>query len=293
MAAPSQPPTSGNYPIFLSPALLNQGLGNKDLITAIKCTAPFPLHCQLQLTPTDSPPLSAPATSALLKPSTSDQHKYNLTMSTATSTSFYHGARSSGAPKKAARYVLVWDASRSGWELRLVDSVFEMGFVRSSGVDGEDGGRAQDESPVKAAPKARRKSVAAPKEEVKRQKTAGRRREKSLSESESESDDGLTIEYPGGKAPTRPFGLGLGTPLGGREERGVGRVDIDVNVDADADEDGDGDVDVEALDLGSPAQGGMEEEESEEEREEEVDLEAELERELAKGGGESSESEEE
>ncbi|KFY85976.1 hypothetical protein V500_07971 [Pseudogymnoascus sp. VKM F-4518 (FW-2643)] len=277
MAAPSQPPTSGNYPIFLSPALLNQGLGNKDLITAIKY----------------SPPLSAPATSALLKPSTSDQHKYNLTMSTATSTSFYHGARSSGAPKKAARYVLVWDASRSGWELRLVDSVFEMGFVRSSGVDGEDGGRAEDESPVKAAPKARRKSVAAPKEEVKRQKTAGRRREKSLSESESESDDGLTIEYPGGRAPTRPFGLGLGTPLGGREERGVGRVDIDVNVDADADEDGDGDVDVEALDLGSPAQGGMEEEESEEEREEEVDLEAELERELAKGGGESSESEEE
>jgi hypothetical protein len=211
-------------------------------------------------------------------------------MSTATSTSFYHGPRSSGAPKKAARYVLVWDASRSGWELRPVDSVFEMAFVRSSGAEGEGGGPAQDESPVKAAPKGRRKSVAAPKEEVKRQKTAGReRRERSLSE--SESDDGLTIEYPGGRAPTRTFGLGLGTPLGGREERVVERVDIDMNEDEDEDADGDGDVEV--LDLGSPAQGGMEEEESEEEREEEVDLEAELERELAKGGGESSESEEE
>ncbi|KFY28275.1 hypothetical protein V493_03013 [Pseudogymnoascus sp. VKM F-4281 (FW-2241)] len=276
MAAPSEPPTSGTYPIFLSPALLNQGLGNKDLITAIKY----------------SPPLSAPATSALLKPSTSDQHKYNLTMSTATSTSFYHGPRSSGAPKKAARYVLVWDASRAGWELRAVDSVFEMAFVRSSGAEGGEGRGAHDESPVKAAPKGRRKSVAAPKEEAKRQKTAGRKkREKSLSESESESDDGLTIEYPGGKAPTRPFGLGLGTPLGGREERTVEHVHMDVNEDADADADGDGDV--EELDLGSPAQREMEEEESEEEREEEVDLEAELERELAKGGGESSESEEE
>ncbi|KFZ07401.1 hypothetical protein V501_06496 [Pseudogymnoascus sp. VKM F-4519 (FW-2642)] len=275
MAAPSGPPTSGSYPIFLSPALLNQGLSNKDLITAIKY----------------SPPPSAPATSALLKPSTSDQHKYNLTMSTATSTSFYHGPRSSGAPKKAARYVLVWDASRSGWELRPVDSVFEMAFVRSSGAEGEEGGPAQDESPVKAAPKGRRKSVAAPKEEVKRQKTAPRRRRES--ESESESDDGLTIEYPGGRAPTRTFGLGLGTPLGGREERTVERVDVDMDEDEDADGDGDGDGDVEALDLGSPAQGGMEEEESEEEREEEVDLEAELERELAKGGGESSESEEE
>lgn len=219
-------------------------------------------------------------------------------MSTATSTSFYHGARSSGAPKKAARYVLVWDASRAGWELRPVDSVFDMEFVRSSGAEGEEGGRAQDESPVKVVPKGRRKSVAAPKEEVKRQKTAGRgRRERSLSE--SESDDGLTIEYPGGRAPKRPFGLGLGTPLGGREERGIEPMDMDMDVDADADGDGDGDGDgdVEVLDLGSPAQGGMEEEESEEDREEdreeEVDLEAELERELAKGGGESSESEEE
>ncbi|KFY97569.1 hypothetical protein V498_01991 [Pseudogymnoascus sp. VKM F-4517 (FW-2822)] len=274
MAAPSEPPTSGSYPIFLSPAILNQGLSSKDLITAIKY----------------SPPLSAPATSALLKPSTSDQHKYNLTMSTATSTSFYHGPRSSGAPKKAARYVLVWDASRGGWELRPIDSVFEMAFVRSSGGDGDEGGGAQDESPVKAAPKGRRKSVAAPKEEVKRQKTTERSRRED-SESESESDDGLTIEYPGGRAPTRPFGLGLGTPLGGREERVVEHVDIDMNEDEDEEEEGDGDV--EALDLGSPAQGGMEEEESEEEREEEVDLEAELERELAKGGGESSESEEE
>ncbi|KFY18296.1 hypothetical protein V491_04808 [Pseudogymnoascus sp. VKM F-3775] len=213
-------------------------------------------------------------------------------MSTATSTSFYHGARSSGAPKKAARYVLVWDASRAGWELRPVDSVFEMGFVRSSGGEGEEKGAVQDESPVKAAPKGRRKSVVAPKEEVKRQKTAPRRRrEKSLSE--SESDDGLTIEYPGGKPPPRTFGLGLGTPLGGREERRVEHVDMDMHEDADTDADGDGDGDVEALDLGSPAQVAVEEEESEEDREEEVDLEAELERELAKGGGESSESEEE
>ncbi|KFY57715.1 hypothetical protein V497_05357 [Pseudogymnoascus sp. VKM F-4516 (FW-969)] len=280
MAAPSEPPTSGNYPIFLSPALLNQGLGTKDLITAIKY----------------SQPPSTPATSALLKPSTSDQHKYNLTMSSPSSTSFYHGARSSGAPKKAARYVLVWDATRGGWELRPVDSVFDMGFVRSAAAEGEGGGAVQDESPVKAAPKGRRKSLVAPKEEVKRQKTVGRGRRESVSD-ESESDDGLTIEYPGGRAPKRPFGLGLGTPLGGREERGIGRVDMDVDMDADADadadEDGDGDGDVEVLDLGSPAQGGVEEEESDEEREEEVDLEAELERELAKGGGESSESEEE
>lgn len=157
-----------------------------------------------------------------------------------------------------------------------------MGFVRSSGEEGAP----QDESPVKAAPKGRRKSVAPPKEEGKRQKTGRRKREKSVSE--SESDDGLTIEYPGGKAPKRPIGLGLGTPLGGREERGVGAGGGGVDVD------GDGDGDVEVLDLGSPAQEVRVEEESEEEADLEVDLEAELERELARGeGGESSESEEE
>ncbi|OBT51421.1 hypothetical protein VE04_06847 [Pseudogymnoascus sp. 24MN13] len=206
MAAPSGPPTSGSYPIFLSPALLNQGLSNKDLITAIKCRTLDPL----------APRDLRPPQTLHLRPAQIQLDHVDGNI-----------------------YLLLPRPTRSGWELRPVDSVFEMAF---------------DESPVKAAPKGRRKSVAAPKEEVKRQKTAPRRRRESLSE--SESDDGLTIEYPGGRAPTRTFGLGLGTPLGGREERTV-------------------------------------EQESEEEREEEVDLEAELERELAKGGGESSESEEE
>lgn len=237
---------------------------------------------------------------------------FNLALSDNSDSYTYNGQRTSGD----GQYVLIFDHEKLHFVLHQVDSTFDMNLVDTpwehdtaalrtqydqlapstsppSGAPLRKPTKVNRPAPAtkvtKALPAAKAaKSVAAPKVEPKRRRSVQAKKKAPVREPtpEEDSDDGLTIEYPGTSAPPQKYNY-QPTPIFEKD-------DSEEISDEDAEGEDDNEErnqDVDYLKLPSPSNnnaGGMSDEE-------ELDLEAELEQALKEEGGadESSESEEE
>lgn len=146
MAASATPPgvvdptKLGKYPVILSDAL--RGESPKEILTAIRCELPSPIHPShpsmplcLVLTTTPladnhRPALSSDAapSSAKLKPSSSSgTSSYDLSFTDDGGKYAYTGSRST----KENQYTLVFDPERKAFILHRLDSTFNMNLTRT------------------------------------------------------------------------------------------------------------------------------------------------------------------
>jgi hypothetical protein len=208
-----------------------------------------------------------------LKPSGSNS-SYDLSFSD--NPELYNGVRTSGD----GQYVLLFDPDRKVFVLHQVDSTFDMNLVKTPAArNTPKATKAAKAAPAKAEPKRKKAVTQAKKKPPVREPTP----------EEEDSDDGLTIEYPG--APSQQYHH-QSTPT---FQRHISEEisDEDEDEDAEGEEYEEKNQDVDYLKLPSPGNiaGGMSDEDME------LDLEAELEQALKETAendeNESSESEEE
>ena len=303
----------GNYKIVLSDALL--GKGTKEVFTGIQCIENAPLEpftwLIRSMTDNHKPPSASDRSliSQELKPSTSgDKSQFNLSYTDGSNIHQFQGMRNSGD----GQYILVFDPVKEHFVLHQVDSTFEMN-LKSTSKDQDSATRSQTQS---TSPKLRRKSSSQPKSkatqsksstaDVKKRKVERPKkaktppREPTPDAEDEDSDDGLTIEYPGGPPP--PHFPALPRPSLLSQNLGNEQPSDESDADAEYEEDDDNDRnrDVDVLELPSPAanMGNADVEMEDDEEDLDLDLAAELEQELEKETGrkaddESSESEEE
>ncbi len=237
-----------------------------------------------------------------LKPSSeADPDKYDLSFTDGSDKYEYQGIRSSGDGK----YVLVFDAVKKHFVLHQVDSSFDMNLT-STPWDQDPASLRESYEQLQSSPKIRRKSATQPKsktaqpkatstdtkrrkaEKPKKAKTPPR--EPTPDAEDEDSDDGLTVEYPGGAPPPR---FPRSIPQQHKKEELSEESDADAEYEED--DDNEHNRDVEMLEL-PPAVNAVNAEE-EDDVDLEADLAAELEQALEKETGarvdESSESEEE
>lgn len=197
--------------------------------------------------------------------------------------------------------MLIFDPVKLQYVLHRIDSTFDMNVVSAPWTTDASALRSQypqlepEPKPQTSAPQRRvskGKKAVAPKVEAPRRKAEKPKKVKPpvrepSPEEEEDSDDGLTIEYPGA-APPRQYNP---TPA---FQRQVSEEASDEDEDAEHEsyEEEEHNQDVDHLQLPSPANnGGMSDEDFELDLEKE--LEAEFEEALKEGAEESSESEEE
>jgi len=277
----------------LSDALL--GRGSKELYTSLSYNHKPTLSSGSSLSPHE------------LKPSSGqDSAVYDLSFSDGSDQYAYQGVRSSGD----GQYILIFDPDKKHFVLHQIDSTLDMNLT--SAPWDQDPTSLRDSYPQLEPPtKPRRKSSSQPKAQSakdggsagaagssdgkrrkneKTKKTKAPAREPTPEAEDEDSDDGLTIEYPGGAPPPRfqsrapPFTQNTGKDVPSEQS------DMDAEYEEDEEEHN---QDVEDLKLPSPVgNAGLDVED-----ELELDLEAELEQALASEtgnkGDESSESEEE
>ncbi|KAH8811636.1 putative neurogenic locus notch like protein 2 [Xylogone sp. PMI_703] len=274
------------YPIVLSDALL--GKPSKDLYSSVRYNHK----------PDDAPD------STFLQPSDSDPTTYDVTLSNGSDQYVYNGARTTGDGK----YVLIFDPAKKHFVLHRLDSTFDMNLIKTPWEENESSLRSeypqlettspsQQQKKQSKATKARGSANAAAetkqrKAEKPAKKTKPKARSPTPESDADDSDDGLTIEYPDGSAPTQY--RYQSTPVFQREPS------EEVSEEDSGDEQdyrNERNQDVDVLEL-SPANnndmGGITEEDME------LDLEAELEQalqettvEMTHSANESDESEEE
>jgi hypothetical protein len=165
--------------------------------------------------------------------------------------------------------------------LHQVDSEFDMSLVKTPAARGR--------KPSTQATKASAKTAASKVEKPKRGKAKAR--EPTPDAEDEDSDDGLTIEYPGGPPPKmqtyRPSPV---LPL--NKDVYVRRQEEEEASEEESEQE-EFNRDVEALKLPSPYNPVAAPQEEEADEDMDIDLEAELEKEFMKNDNESSESEEE
>ncbi|KAI9744501.1 MAG: hypothetical protein M1818_002030 [Claussenomyces sp. TS43310] len=296
----------GKYKVVLSPAL--RGKQTKEVYTGIRYN--------------HKPDFSSDTETTQLNPSSGNDGNFSLSFSDGDEQYRYAGSRNSGD----GQYVLIFDPAEKHFVLHQMDSSFDMNLINAPWDHDADSLRSTYEQ-LGAVPKTapgRRKNAAASKggakdkatsasasanpagveassekrrKVEKQQKKKPPPREPTPDAEDEDSDDGLTIEYPGGPPPPR-FQSHNVTPLYQTREpspRGYTDVDAEEDEDRDKDEGQETNRDVDLLALPSPMASG--DQKTEEEDDAELDLEAELELALEKETGgaaeESSESEEE
>jgi hypothetical protein len=245
-----------------------------------------------------------------LKPAVhNDGAQYNLSFSDGSGKYEYQGNRASGD----GQYALVFDAVKKHFVLHQVDSTFDMNLMSTPwNQDPTSLHETYPQIPTQQSPKLRRKSsqsksktaqasrasVDAKRRKVEKPKKAKTPPKEPTPDAEDEeSDDGLTIEYPGGAPPSRY--RSHPSPLPFRREKEEASEESDADAEDEDQVDNERNMDVDILELPSPAanMGTSIAEEEEEEDELEQALAAELEEALEKETGpeadESSESEEE
>jgi hypothetical protein len=229
-----------------------------------------------------------------LQPSDADPTSYDLSFSDNSDKYSYNGVRTTGD----GQYVLIFDPVKKCFVLHRIDSTFDMNLVsdpwtqdadtlRSQYPQLEPETKSQSTAPQRRSSKSSKKAAAV-KNDTKRQKPEKPKKPKppvrEPTPEEEESDDGLTVEYPGGP-PAQQYHY-QSTPI---FQRSVSEEPSDEDEDAEGEEyEDERNLDVDHLKLPSPANnnsGGMSDEDIV------LDLEAELEQALQEH--ESSESEEE
>jgi hypothetical protein len=242
------------------------------------------------------------SSSLRLKP-TGNPHdeQYDLSFSESGDNYAYRGTRSSGD----GQYVLIFDPARKAFVIHQVDSAFDMNLT-STPWEQDPAVLQKDYEQLMTSPKRQQSNSDDEQEmdtfakaqtvETKRRKTEKVAKPKKVREptpeSEEESDDGLTIEYPDGEPAQRYHSQS--TPIFRRAQSEESDKFEDIMQEEELNQD------VEALALPSPVHGDTAELDAEEELDE-LDLEAELEQALqtetqaeeAHAADESSESEEE
>ncbi|KAI2617069.1 hypothetical protein GGR54DRAFT_210441 [Hypoxylon sp. NC1633] len=224
------PTKAGKYPVVLSDALL--GKDPKEVLTGVRYNHKPPLSsptapAQARIKPTPS----SSSTSKKGVPS------YDLSFQDEGGRYQYKGTRG----VEDGQYVLIFDASREVFVLHKVDSMFNMNLVKTPSKDNADGLRqefpqlqghsgsssakaagpassrqsakasVQDKKavpkPRKPAPKPRageKSALAMPEKKAVPKPIAISKQRQASADSEESSDDdlGLTIENPGGEAPS-------------------------------------------------------------------------------------------
>jgi hypothetical protein len=224
-----------------------------------------------------------------LKPSDSESSNYDLTLKDNSEKYAYQGVRTTGDGK----YVLIFDPVKKHFVLHRIDSTFDMNLVSAPWSQDVRSQYEQIEHPIKpqgSAPQRRAskgpKKAAVAKASAPRQKAEKPKKPKppvrEPTPEEEASDDGLTIEYPGG-----PSGQSYeynATPI---FQRNISEEVSDEDEDAEGEEyEEERNQDVDHLKLPSPANnnaGGASDEDME------AELEAELEQALQQDSDESEE----
>jgi hypothetical protein len=298
----------GRYPIVLSDALM--GKGTKEVFTNFRCKFWTPSKkAKLKINffldnhkPEDSS--EAELRNHKLRPSTnSNSDEYELSFSDGSGQYKYQGIRSCND----GQYVLIFDPDKKHFVLHQVDSSFNMNMTSAPWEQNADSLRATYDQ-LQLSPKPPKKAVGQSKSkalkesktvaptEIKRRKVEKPKKPKvpprdpTPDAEDEDSDDGLTVEYPGGPPPARfPTQAPLPPPL--QREEASEESDADAEYE---EEDMERNKDVETLELPSPFANTVligEDPDVEEDEEVDLDLAAELEQALEKD--ESSESEEE
>ena len=302
------------YPIVLSDALM--GRGSKEIITSIRCKiehSPPLFGMLISSLPDNHKPILSSETALSgheLKPTVhGDTAQYNLSFSDESGNYEYQGIRKSGD----GQYALVFDPAKQHFVLHQVDSTFDMNLTSTPwNQDPTSLREAYPQIQIQSSPKLRRKSsqtkpkIAQPSRtsaDAKRRKAEKPKKARTLPKEptpdaeDEDSDDGLTIEYPGGGAPPPRF-QSHPSPLPFHHEQEEPSEESDADAEDEDHDDNERNMDVDILELPSPA-ANMETSTAEDEEEDELEqaLAAELEEALEKETGpkadESSESEEE
>jgi hypothetical protein len=242
-----------------------------------------------------------------------DATQYDLSFSDGSGKYEYQGIRNSDDKQ----YGLVFDPVKKHFVLHQVDSTFDMNLKSTPwNQDPTSLREAYPQIQIQSSPKLRRKSsqIKSKTTQLNRTSADAKRRkaekpkkaktppkEPTPDAEDEDSDDGLTIEYPGG-APL-PRYQSHPSPLPFRREQEEASEESDADAEDEDHDDNERNMDVDILELPSPAANietsvaGDDEEEEEEDDELEQALAAELEEALEKETGpkadESSESEEE
>jgi len=281
----------GKYTIVLSDALL--GRTSKEVYTGIRYN--------------HKPDPSSDSPTAVLQPSQSDS-RYDLTLTDDSEKYSYEGSRTSAD----GQHVLIFDPVKKHFVLHRIDSTFDMNLVSAPWssdvrdqypqIESPEPKPAATSAPQRRASKGGKKAAATkapvakasiPRQKVEKSKKASKPApppREPTPDPDDESDDGLTIEYPGasgGGSSSNTYREYNSTPI---FQRDVGEDVSDEDEDAEGEEyedERERNQDVDHLKLPSPAGnvGGMSDEDIEDE------LEAELEKAL--DANESDESEEE
>jgi hypothetical protein len=276
---------------------------------------------------THKPDTSSSSPTARLKHTSNES--YELGIRDGSDSYTYEGIRKSGD----GQYALIFDPVHKHFVLHQIDSNFDVNLT-STPWD-QDPASVQDSyEQLPGATKARRKTavrgatkaaaakasegknrgkaeVSAGPSVTNEKKTKPEKKKKAVREptpdaEDEDSDDGLTIEYPGGAPPMNRF-QSRAMPPASSAPAYRREPSVDSDVDAEFEDDDDMEMggmerngDVEAFNLSSPARGGRnndeEDADGDEEEDSELDLEAALEMALEEADGkadESSESEEE
>ncbi len=245
-----------------------------------------------------------------MKPaSNGDAAQYDLSFSDGSGKFEYQGNRKSDDKQ----YALVFDVVKKHFVLHQVDSIFDMNLTSTPW--NQDSSILRETHPqiqTQPSTRFRRKSLQLKSKTVHESRASAdpkrRRVEKSKKvktppkeptpdAEDVDSDDGLTVEYPGGAPPPRY--QAHPSPLLFRREKDEANEESDADGEDDDHEDNERNMDVDILELPSPAanMGSSVAEDEEEDDELEQALAAELEEALEKETGpkadESSESEEE
>jgi RNA polymerase II transcription elongation factor len=245
-----------------------------------------------------------------LKPAVhGDAAQYDLSFSDGSGKYEYQGIRNSGD----GQYALVFDPVKKHFVLHQVDSTFDMNLTSTPwNQDPTSLRETYSQIQTQSSPKLRRKSSQTkPKTaqssrtsaDAKRRKVEKAKKAKSPPKEptpdaeDEDSDDGLTIEYPGGAPPPRY--QSHPSPLPFRREQEEPSEESDADAEDEEHDDNERNMDVDILELPSPAANIRTSVVEDEEEEDELEqaLAAELEEALEKHTGpkadESSESEEE
>jgi len=237
-----------------------------------------------------------------------DTAQYDLSFSDGSGKYEYRGIRSSGD----GQYALVFDPAKKHFVLHQVDSTFDMNLTSTPwNQDPTSLREAYPQIQIQSSPKLRRKSSqtksktaqsnrtsadAKRRKVEKPKKTTTPPKEPTPDAEDEDSDDGLTIEYPGGAPPPRY--QSHPSPLPFRREQEEPSEESDADAEDEDHDDNERNMDVDVLELPSPAANmatSVAEDEEEDELEQALaaELEEALEKETGPKADESSESEEE
>ncbi|POS84821.1 hypothetical protein EPUL_004463 [Erysiphe pulchra] len=178
----------GNYPIVLSDALL--GKATKEVYTGIRYK-------------NKANDATCPSSNSFrLQPDEEDSASFNLSYLNNTEKPSYHGKR----VVDETQFVLIFDAVKEHFVLHRLDSNFDMMTVSppsdSHGINFKNQTTARQKRSTKDVKKTNDSNKEVSRRKVEKPKTT----KKPIREPtpEEESDDGLTIEYPGGQMQNEP-----------------------------------------------------------------------------------------